>query len=87
MGVKFGGNTVGEVEILKQKCEDLFKRGGFNLHNWHSNIPSLDNFKTTTSNEFNYAKWSFQTSSNESKILGVTWNKLAEKLLISIPKF
>ena len=87
MGVKFGGNTVGEVEILKQKCEDLFKRGGFNLHNWHSNIPSLDNIKTTTSNEFNYAKGRFQTSSNESKILGVTWNKLAEKLLISIPKF
>ena len=27
-----GGNTVGEVEILKQKCEELFKKGGFNLH-------------------------------------------------------
>ena len=27
-----GGNTVGEVEILKQKCEELFKKGGFNSH-------------------------------------------------------
>ena len=27
-----GGNTVGEVEILKQKCEELFKKGGFSLH-------------------------------------------------------
>ena len=27
-----GDNTVGEVGILKQKCEELFKKGGFNLH-------------------------------------------------------
>ena len=26
-----GGNTVGEVEILKQKCEELLRKGGFNL--------------------------------------------------------
>ena len=44
-----GGNTVDEVEILKQKCEGLFKKGGFNLHKWHSKIPSLENTKTTTS--------------------------------------
>ena len=29
----------------------------------------------------------FQTSSNETKILGVPWNKLTDKLSISIPKF
>ena len=43
-----GGNTVEEVEILKQKCEELFKKGGFNLHKYHSNIPSLENAKTTS---------------------------------------
>ena len=68
-----GGNTVGEVEILKQKCEELFKKGGFNLHKWHSYIPSLENTKTTTSSELTYAKQMFQTSSNETKILGVPW--------------
>ena len=31
--LRSGFNTVGEVEILKQKCEELFKKGGFNLHN------------------------------------------------------
>ena len=75
-----GGNTVGEVEILKQKCEELFKKGGFNLHKWHSNIPSLENIKATTSNELTYAKQMFQTNSNETKILGVTGNKLTNKL-------
>ena len=34
-----GSNTVGEVEILKQKCEELFRKGGFNLHNRYSKIP------------------------------------------------
>ena len=75
-----GGSTVGEVEILKQKCEELFKKGGFNLHKWRSNIPSLENTKTTTSSELTYAKQMFQTSSNETVLLGVPWNKLTDKL-------
>ena len=54
-----GGNTVGEVEILKQKCEELFKKGGFNLHKWYSYIPSLENTRTTTSSELTYAKQMF----------------------------
>ena len=29
----------------------------------------------------------FQTSSNEAKMLTVSWNKLTDKLSISIPKF
>ena len=66
--LKYEGNTVGEVEILKQKCEELFKKCGFNLHKWDSNIPSLENTKTTTSSELTYAKQMFQTSSNETKI-------------------
>ena len=31
-----GGNTVGEVEIFKQKCEELFKKGSFSLQKWYS---------------------------------------------------
>ena len=83
----FGGNTVGEGEIFKQKCKELFKKGGFNLHMWHYNIPSLENTTTTTSSELTYAKQMFQTSSNETKILGVPWNKLTDKLSISVSNF
>ena len=54
-----GGNTVEEVEILKQKCKELFEKGGFNLHKWHSNKPSLENTKTTISSELTYAKQMF----------------------------
>ena len=78
---------MGEVEFLKQKCEELFKKDGFNLHKWHSNIPSLENTKTTTSSELIYAKDMFPTSLNETRILGVPWNKLADKLPVFIPNF
>ena len=81
------GNTVGKVEILKQKSEELFKKGGFNLHKWYSNILSLENAKTSTSSELTYAKQMFQTSLNETKILGVPWNKLTDKLSIFISRF
>ena len=66
-----GGNTVKKVEILKQKCEELFKKSCFNLHKLHSNTTSSENAKTTTSNELNYARQMFQTSSNKTEILGV----------------
>ena len=34
---KSGGSTIGEVKILKQKCEEFFKKCCFK---WHSNIPT-----------------------------------------------
>ena len=35
-----------EVENLKQKSVELFFKGGFNLHKWHSDIPSLESDNT-----------------------------------------
>ena len=54
-----GGNPVEQVVIFKQKCEGVFRKGGFNLQKWYSNVPSLQTTKTTTWNELIY--------SNESK--------------------
>ena len=85
-----GYNTVGEVEILKQKSEDCFQscfQKKVHSHKWHSYIPSIENTKTTTSNELTYAKEMFQASSNETKILRVPWNKMTDGLSISTPKF
>ena len=50
---------------------------GFNLHKWHSNIPSLepagdDQQKTI---EETYAKTSVGTKDSGTKILGIQWNK------------
>ena len=52
------GKIVEEVGILKKKCEELFKKGGFNLHKWHS--PS--HFKNK------FVKWVRDTSSLKNEI-------------------
>ena len=30
-----GSNTIWEVEVIKKKSIELFRKGGFNLHKWH----------------------------------------------------
>ena len=48
-----GSSRVGEVEFLNGSVKSYFNNGDFNLHKWHSNIPSLENPKRTTSNGLN----------------------------------
>ena len=79
---KSRGNTVEEVKKLKWKCEESFKKGSFK---WYFNTPTWEN--TATSNELTHAKWMFQTSLYGIKILGVLWNKLTDKLSISVLDF
>ena len=57
-----GSNTIEEVEVIKQKSIELFRKGGFNLHKWHSNIPSLQPFNTKSVNELTYAKEKIKNS-------------------------
>ena len=57
-----------------------FLAGQYSVH------PEADDNFETTSSELTYAKM-FQTSPNETKILGVAWNKLTDKLSISTSKF
>ena len=47
----------------------------------------MENTKTITSIEVTLAKQMFQTNSNKTKILGVPWNKLTDKLSVSVSKF
>ena len=51
-----GSNTIEEVEIIKQKSIELFRKSKFNLHNWHSNIPLLQSSNTKYESDASYAK-------------------------------
>ena len=50
-----------EVEVIKQKSVELFRKGGFNLHMWHSSIPFLQSFNTESGSELTYAKETIKT--------------------------
>ena len=74
--VSWGTNLV-EVKNLKQKL--------FNLHKWHSNIPSLEN--DNTNSEQTFSKQLFINNSGHTKILGLSWNKITDKINIKIKHF
>ena len=79
-----GGESLDEVKIIKEKSIELFKKGGFNLHKWNSNVPSLESKSAEGKQELTYAKQILTQDSNEIKILGLCWNK--EKDNISVVK-
>ena len=76
------GTNLVEVENIKQKSIELFFKGGFNLHKWHSNIPSLEN-----NSEQTYVKLRFSSNSGHAKIVTLGWNKITDKINIKIPQF
>ena len=72
------GTNLVEVENLKQKSIKLFSKGGFNLHKWPSNILSLEN--DDANSEQTNAKQLFCNNSGYTKILGLGWNKVTDKI-------
>ena len=70
-----GSNTIEEVEVIKQKSIDLFRKRKFNLHNWHSNIPLLQSSSTKYESDVSYVKEKLNFTVELIKILGVPWKK------------
>ena len=75
-----GGNTLSEVEVIKQKLIELFAKGGFNLHKWHSNISLLEKSDSDNIDEITYTKQLFPNNTSNTKILGLGWNKASDTL-------
>ena len=64
-----GGNNLEEVKEIKQSSV-LFKKGGFNLHKWNSNVPKWES-KNSNQSELTYSKQVLNQGSNETKKLGL----------------
>ena len=62
------------------------EEGGFHLHKWHSDIPELkepqriDDETLLSQASLTYAKLVVGTHSQETKILGVPWNKAEDTI-------
>ena len=80
-----GADTEDEAKELKETAVKIFSGGGFIMHKWHSNIPSLEDHPVKIDNDDNlsYAKEQLGTTNSETKILGVTWNKEEDKIGVS----
>ena len=90
--VQSGGDCVEELISFKKEARRIMEEGGFHLHKWHSNIPELeepqridDETLLSQASSF-YAKLVVGTHSQETKILGVPWNKAADTISVGFIK-
>ena len=60
------GDNLKEVKEIKQKSVQLFKKGGFYLHKWNSNVPELES-ENSNESELTYAKQVLNQDSKEKK--------------------
>ena len=74
---------------FKEESTMIMAEGGFSLHKWHSNVPALESAGDDHQKvlEETYAKTSVGTKGNETKILGIQWNKSMDTLEINFDKF
>ena len=91
-----GDKTVAGAQHLKQTSQSIFRAGNFELHKWHSNVPSLEQRTpheetikerpTTHPNENqSYAKDQLGVKQGETKLLGVPWDKREDAIQTSFP--
>ena len=74
-----------EVEKIKFDSIELFEKGGFKLHKWHSNETNLETNDLNSQKELNFAKEHLGTKANETKILGLNWDKQRDIFRVEIP--
>ena len=80
-----GGKSLQEVEKIKSDSTELFEKGGFKLHKWHSNEPNLETNDLSSEKELNFAKEHLGTKANETKILDLNWDKQRDTFRVEIP--
>ena len=90
--VQSSGDCVKELISFKKEATRIMEEGGFHLHKWHSNIPELeepqriDDETLLSQASSTYAKLVVRTHSQETKILGVPWNKAEDTISVGFIK-
>ena len=82
--ISIGINTT-VVKRLKQLIFNIFEEAQFILHKWHLNVPELDDGNNSEEIQ-TYVKFQMGVERNETKILGLTWDKTADTLDVTFPK-
>ena len=77
------GNNFGQVASLKDIAIEIFNQAGLKLHKWHSNVSILEEKEVVTDDQ-TYAKQQLGVKLNETKMLGLPWNKDEDALAVEI---
>ena len=82
-----GGPTQAKAETIKSTTVEIFAKGTFELHKWHSNVKELKTACSVPgSEEETYAKEQLGTSRKEgASLLGLQWNKESDTISVNFP--
>lgn len=84
-----GGCTTDEVSSLKETTVSMFEAAKFQLDKWHSNESKLESSEEDSdlqgNNQPSYAKQQLGVQSDETKLLGLPWNKSNDTLAVGFP--
>ena len=72
-------NSVNDAFEFYCKCKDRLAEGSFNLRKFISNSPELEQLVKTR-----YKNENEVSSDNETKVLGINWNKCADVIYFNI---
>ena len=82
-----GSNTVEKAKQLRDGAIEIFEDAKFTLHKWNSNEDEIQpNQGEVQSDDSTYAKQQLGAKANESKILGLPWNKAKDILKVVYPR-
>ena len=82
-----GGTNDEEAEQRKREAVHIFSDAGFTLHKWNSNSPQLEVPTNSDAREdLTFAKEQLGARSSETKLLGLSWDKVGDTLSVSFPK-
>ena len=74
-----GGESVVSAATKEQQAVEVLEDAKFNLHKWHSNASTLEGDDLPCAHdqdELSFAKQQLGSNECETKILGVSWNKV-----------
>ena len=80
-----GGDTREDVIKLKGTVKEIFGQAKFQLHKWHSNVSDLEETVEPASTTQSYAKDQLGVKPDETKLLGLPWNKVDDVISVSFP--
>ena len=80
-----GGPTRAKAERIKSASVEIFAKGTFELHKWHSNVKELESVcSVPVSEEKTYAKEQLGTSRKEgATLLGLQWDKDSDTISVN----
>ena len=83
-----GDDDTESCSEYKVTIRAIFKRAGFDLHKWHSNIKELedDNISEVEENDSTFAKQQLAVKTDTTSILGLGWDKSADELEVKFPE-